>query len=484
MRFRFLYLNEAGEEVEVGGLEELRACVAMGRVDENTLLYDSLTREWAPARAHSAYRLLAEELSNRSKADRSPRKKASSSSDGPESSKPADPLDADDLEMSLEPGGERETLPELTPLDESDMPDPVALFLERQERERRLEHDEMGDVASEHPSFHVVEPADELADRQAEAMGPPPPPPPERERAEPSRPGDEVRRDEPRRREEDAAAQEVTPPRLHISGAPEPIVRRPVGRRRRRAFAVLGVVALFVSVWAIVWSGGGAEAVDGAPAVRDPSPRPPGEVPDVVAAAQGSAFQDMVVAMDSLRRAYGLVGGPEGWLDGHYLATASAYPAVEDYWTRYLAFVSELRTRDTTFFRTGFVKRLREDGIEGPVVSMRLASAIEEFRATEPARDSLYSGMEDLASTSLALHALLLEREDDVEYDPVQPGTVSRDPVVEAFPRDPALRDQIWSLLDRIFADMEVVQGGVPGSRDQLTDAALKEILQSGSRRR
>ena len=33
-----------------------------------------------------------------------------------------------------------------------------------------------------------------------------------------------------------------------------------------------------------------------------------------------------------------------------------------------------------------------------------------------------------------------------------------------------------------VLEAMEIVQGGVPGSRDQLGDAALREILESGGR--
>jgi hypothetical protein len=37
--------------------------------------------------------------------------------------------------------------------------------------------------------------------------------------------------------------------------------------------------------------------------------------------------------------------------------------------------------------------------------------------------------------------------------------------------------------LDGIFEAMDMVQGGVPGSRDQLTDAVLREIRNSPGRR-
>jgi hypothetical protein len=452
MRFRFLYLNEAGEEVEVGGVEELRACVAMGRVDENTLLYDSVTREWAPARAHSAYRILADEIAAPGDGDGWP---TLSPPRGRAEEKPAAPPESVDL-------------PELTPLLEPEVPDAVARFLEQQERNRRLEVDEP--EPTPHGDFHVVERADELAERTA-VPEPHPSPPPAHQHGEEARPDDPP----------PAEPFEVPVPRIRVAGPPRTISRSPVGRRRRRVAAVLGVALVIFVAWGVLQFGDGAEAGDlpTAPGIR---PGPSVGQPDAITAVQGSAFRDMVTVMDSLRAVHDVVHGPAGWLDGHYLATASAYPHVEAYWRRYQRYVVELRARDTALFRAGFVRRLREEGLEGPVIQMRVARAVEEFRASQPVRDTLYQGMETLAARSLELHALLLERESDVEYDPVQLGSVSRDPVIEAFPSDPELREQIWGLLDGIFEAMDVVQGGVPGSRDQLSDAPLREILRSAER--
>ena len=415
MRFRFLYLNDAGEEVEVGGLDELRTAVAMGRVAEGTLLYDAVTHEWAPARAHSAYRELMEEPDDRV----------------------AEPAISE--------------VPKMSPVREPDVPDPVSVFVEEEERRRAAEGVE---EAKHRPdNLQIMDGTGELADR---------------------------------------ANDPVRPPSRSFDGPPEPdtrpaaprITRRRAGRGSRRLLMAVGTVVLLGTVWAVAGDRGGAEAGDLPAASGDgvaaagATPQG-GELAALIAEAEGSAFQDMVVAMDSLQRLHGLAGGPGEWLDGHYLATASAYPHVPAYWRRYQDFVAELRASDTALFRNGFVQRLRSEGFEGPVLSMRLARGLEGFDATQPARDSLYAGMESLAATALELHALLVEREDDVEYDPVRAGTVSRDPVVEAFPRYPELQNRIWQLLDRIFISMDVVQGGVPGSREQLADAPLREILDS-----
>src|SRR3954465_7980014 len=61
MEFRFRYLGPEREEVEVASVEKLRELVQNGTVGEMTLLFDALTREWAPARAHAIYRFLRDE---------------------------------------------------------------------------------------------------------------------------------------------------------------------------------------------------------------------------------------------------------------------------------------------------------------------------------------------------------------------------------------------------------------------------------------
>src|SRR5687768_3087652 len=64
MEFRFRYRGPQGAEVEVASLEGLRTLVQSGAVGELTLMYDALTREWAPARAHAAYWFARDELSS------------------------------------------------------------------------------------------------------------------------------------------------------------------------------------------------------------------------------------------------------------------------------------------------------------------------------------------------------------------------------------------------------------------------------------
>ncbi len=417
MQFRFIYLDRDGVETRVETPDDLRRCVEGGLVGEHTVLYDAHTGEWGPAHAHSVYR----EIVGLSSGEASPGE--------------ASPIDTGGLSLSDE------------------MPDTIGRFLERRAQERR---EEEGLRPTALDGFAVV---DENTVWQRADEGPRRPPP------EPPAPYDakgESGSDRP-------APRPVTV-QVNAAGGQ--------ARRRRRTTAFLATAVGVVAVLTGRTILGGVQSSEVSDAAVDTGP-PPAANPVLEAQirdAEGSAFQYMMVAMDSLRTVHDVTGGPREWLSGHYLAHASQYDDVQRWWERYRDYVAELRARDEELFRRGFVERLERSGLEGAVLSMRLARATEEFRETGPARDTVYEGMAAMAAAALELHTLLVEREADIAYTPVRPGVVTRDPVVEAVPTDDALRQQIWSTLDRLFAGMDVVLGGVPGSGEQLSDAALEGI--------
>jgi hypothetical protein len=188
----------------------------------------------------------------------------------------------------------------------------------------------------------------------------------------------------------------------------------------------------------------------------------------------------MVAGIDSLRRTYNVAVVPPAWLEGNYLADASKYPEVKEYWLRYRSFLNAVQASDTALFRVGFAARLRDEGVEGPVLSLRLSQAMTGFEETQPIRSSMYLHMAELTAASLALHDLLVERESDISYEPALDRRLSRDPVVEALPLDTILRDRMWVLLDRIFASLERLGGGDLGAnRQNLTEALLEGVKAS-----
>jgi hypothetical protein len=194
------------------------------------------------------------------------------------------------------------------------------------------------------------------------------------------------------------------------------------------------------------------------------------------ASAEESGFQSMIAGVDSLRDVHAIAEVPRIWLEGAYLADADRYPQVRDFWTRYQAFLHEVEASDTALFRAGFVRSLEDQGIGGAVLSLRLSQAMREFERSQPRRDEVYRHMEDLSSTALELHALLVRNADEITYEPAMQKGVSREPVVEAVAEDTLLKDHMWALLERIFASLEWMGGDLGGSRDNLTDRLLEGI--------
>ncbi|HZD05469.1 MAG TPA: hypothetical protein VE173_11135, partial [Longimicrobiales bacterium] len=146
------------------------------------------------------------------------------------------------------------------------------------------------------------------------------------------------------------------------------------------------------------------------------------------------------------------------------------------YWERYLEFVDDVRSQDTALFRSSFVGRLQEEEVSGPMVRIRLARALEVFNQSQPARDTVYERMGDLAVAALDLHDLLVERSDDIEYDPVTEERASRQPILEAWSEDPYLRQTIWTLLDRITANLALLEQDTGSGRSDLTERLFQEL--------
>jgi hypothetical protein len=476
MRFRFLYLDKNGDETKVESLDELRQRVADREIDEDTLLYDARTREWSPARVHTAYRSVAAEL------------------EPPETDgAPATDSAAD----ASETGGEgTDEMPGLAAggMELTDaVPDTVARFLERRQRERR-EEDERRATAFD--DLNVVDESTRWQSDRAPEAASDGAPSSSSELEHPTEPASSSDADAHPAASSGSADVRKPPEsgRSRTSEEPSRPEARPVtvrvnatggrARRRRRTWGLVAAGAAAIALFAVRGWGGSARAGEIVqPAQPGPPPAANPELEARLRDAEGSAFQDMITAMDSLRTVFDVVGAPREWLTGRYLASASEFPDVAQYWVRYQAYVGELRNRDEELFRRGFVQRLESTGIDGPVRSMRLARATEEFAAEAPAREELYAAMQGMARVALELHELLVQNEASIVYTPVRPGVVTQDPVLEAVPTDAELRERLWDTLDSLFLQVDIVRGGVPGSGDQLGEAALEGIRATTDRR-
>ena len=433
MGFRFRYLGPEGGEVDVESLDGLRALMESGTVGELTLLYDVLTGEWAPARAHAVFRLLREEKGHEGDGEL-----------------PDLGLTVSFQASATEPDAERAIRAFLREREEDgSAPQGIESFLSPS----------VWASASLPPPKEVVSPprGSSPAARPARATPDPAPNAPIPARA--------AHRDRPQRG-------------LHHIVAR---IRRIVGHRWLPPTLILaGSLGLLL---VLVMAGGKSSDTASPPdASRAETAAAAAAGPDLgrlvarFALAKASGFKSMVAGMDSLRRAHDVMEVPPVWLGGVYLSDAVWYPEVEGFWRRYQAFLQEVQASDTALFRGGFVRDVAGERLSDALLSMRLNRALREFKDTQPERAALYSEMEELAGAALALHGLLVERADDIDYDPAIQVGISREPVVEAVAEDAVLRDQMWTLLDRIFASLDELGGDLGGSRDNLTDMLLQRV--------
>ena len=463
MAKRFRYLAADGGEVEVATSDELVARILAGELTEDMLLYDALSNGWAPARSHEVF------LSRITL----PREGPSEALDAEPDAAP----DLPDLAFTLEVEAAAPDTDEVV----------SRLLRERNDAPVDPSSARREDLATLPEASAAIESSDppEEPSRTAPADVP----------TLPSGAEAGVFTDE------DGAAPRETPPgrwaasarsgsgyaqEARYPGRRPPAPRSPLyGKNGRVAVRLLGAAGATMATLAVVLVVAVlADEVETAP--RAPAPLPaslateapaessaqprPGGISASLAATESGALGDMMRGMDSLRTAYGVERVPRAWLEGVYLAHASRYPEVRSFWERYRGYVEEVRDQEEDLFRTSLLATLETQNLSGPIVSIRLARAIRLFEAERPLRDPVYLSMIELADASVELHDLLVAREHEIRYEPVSAG-FSREPVIEAVPLTPELRDEMNALLDRIFLSIERVYGDRIAPREELAGA-------------
>ncbi len=189
------------------------------------------------------------------------------------------------------------------------------------------------------------------------------------------------------------------------------------------------------------------------------------------------AGEYFATAVDRLREELGLGNAPDVWLEGRYLADARAYPEVERYWNDVRSFVEEIRGRAGALYREAYLQTERELGVEGPLRSLRLASAMEDFAADAPRREMHYQRVSDLAAAALDLHDLMAELEGRVTYEPIRGARLSADPVLEAAGADPEAQSLLEVALDRVLRSLPGSEGLPSRDRSRLTDWIVEGVV-------
>lgn len=258
---------------------------------------------------------------------------------------------------------------------------------------------------------------------------------------------------------------------------------RRVRRRSRMGPAV--VVVLVAAVGAGGWLGwhwyqgrGASRTVDGG-AAATPAVILPDIPPDLLPKMRQYGETALAATLDrmgGLVHTLHLAAAPDSdWLAGVYMANASRYQDVQDYWMRLGTFVDSLRTQDTRIFHDEYRDQLSSAGVEADTARILLERADSGFAATRGDRQAAYSLMDDLVTAALDLHRLLTDNESEIQYDPAA-GGVSRDPVLEAVPKTKELGTEMWSRVDRITAALDALGALDKVTTERLTAALLERI--------
>lgn len=276
--------------------------------------------------------------------------------------------------------------------------------------------------------------------------------------------------------EEEEEEGEEEPPRERRSRPSPP--RRP--KKTSPVKLIVGVVALAAIGgggwfgWQALQSGGGSQAEEPEtpvlPAVTIPDI--PAELLPVMRDLGEEALSEMIAELRGMQGEFDLLDQPrEDWLAGIYLANASDYPEVEEYWVALESYVDRVRDVDTQVFHENYLEQLEAAEITGDTAAILIERADSGFLATRGDRLEAYNQMDDLINASLDLHDFLLRNEEQIEHEPAA-GGVSRDPVLEAVPATDEIGDQMWDMVDRITSALDAL-----GTLDRVTTERLLAVL-------
>jgi len=272
---------------------------------------------------------------------------------------------------------------------------------------------------------------------------------------------------------------------------PEPPAGEPVlprsdrGPRRRIALPFFLLLLLAGAAYAA----GGADlvgvfGVEASPAAEELAGAGEGISRRLVASRREVAVGALASAVDrefaaeaaELMDALGLGDrAPRAWLQGRYLAGAGRYPEVKEFWERLQAFVASLRSLDEELYRGLVLDRVLASGLDRDAARSASEVVLRRFREGAEIRERRYDALAELAEEAVALHELLAGNEAAIAFEPFWGEALSRDPVVEAVADDPALAEEMWSHLDRIFELLESIDEEGRASTLRLRRALLLE---------
>jgi hypothetical protein len=285
------------------------------------------------------------------------------------------------------------------------------------------------------------------------------------------------------------------PPRPERPSRERPTPRnRPSPPRRVKKHSLLGALARLVVVAAVAaggwygwqWYQGRAERERAAQLAAVQAEVTLPEIPAGLLPRMrdlgNAALSATITRLGDMEGSFRLGTEPDSeWLAGIYMANASRYGGIRTYWEGIRDFVDTVRAVDAKVFHEEYVKQLQHAGFKGDTARMLLARADSGFAATRKDRQAAYSLMDDLVNASLNLHQFLLANQSQIDYEPAA-GGVSRDPVLEAVPKNKQLGTEMWSRVDQITAALDSLGTLDKVTTEQLTRTLLERIRKAGFR--
>lgn len=244
-------------------------------------------------------------------------------------------------------------------------------------------------------------------------------------------------------------------------------------KQRNLALPLFGVIALLAigvggyTAWPMLNDMLAARGEPDTPAVVIPalSGELMPEMERAAGAAMAASFGDVVSSWGASAR---IAAPGTDWPGGAYMANASQYGVVEDFWMEMSDLLGSARGISLADFDAAMASELSAQGIEGADATAIRERADSGFVAAAPARQAIWDRFGAVVDASLALHQFVLVNEAGLVHVPAS--TATTNPVLEV----DAANAEISSALDDML-------GAVV---DALADLGFRDVVSSEGLRR